>query len=177
MALKRELGLADAVLLVVGNVVGAGIFTTSGFLAGEVPQPLWFVGIWVFGGLLTLCGALTYAELAGMFPRTGGDARHRRPGWAGLPAARVTVGVRGELLIRLRIVDCRLRIWDILTKAQSEINNPKSAIDFPSPGSGGNFGGIHAGRACSPVVGARPLWDIRPPTFLRHSLWGVTILL
>ena len=55
-------------MLVVGNVVGAGIFTTSGFLAGELPQPFWFVGIWVLGGLLTLCGALTYAELAGCFP-------------------------------------------------------------------------------------------------------------
>lgn len=86
MALKRELGLSDAVLLVVGNVVGAGIFTTSGFLAGEVPQPLWFVGIWILGGLLTLCGALTYAELAGMFPRTGGDYQFLKEAygtWAG----------------------------------------------------------------------------------------------
>jgi APA family basic amino acid/polyamine antiporter len=86
LALKRELGLTDAVLLVVGNVVGAGIFTTSGFLAGEVPQPLWFVGIWVLGGLLTLCGALTYAELAGMFPRTGGDYQFLKEAygtWAG----------------------------------------------------------------------------------------------
>ncbi len=60
-------------MLVVGNMVGAGIFTTAGFLAGELSNPWVFAGIWVVGGFLTLCGALTYAELAGMFPRSGGD--------------------------------------------------------------------------------------------------------
>lgn len=60
-------------MLVVGNMVGAGIFTTAGFLAGELTNPWLFTGIWVIGGILTLCGALTYAELAGMFPRSGGD--------------------------------------------------------------------------------------------------------
>ena len=73
MQLNRRLNLFDTTLLVIGNVVGAGIFTTSGFLAGELPEPLFFIAIWVMGGLLTLCGALTYAEMAGMFPRSGGD--------------------------------------------------------------------------------------------------------
>ena len=72
MRLRQELTLADATLLVVGNVVGAGIFTTSGFLAGELPHPLLFVGIWILGALITIFGALTYAELAGMFPQAGG---------------------------------------------------------------------------------------------------------
>jgi APA family basic amino acid/polyamine antiporter len=73
MQLNRRLNLFDTTLLVIGNVVGAGIFTTSGFLAGELPEPTFFIAIWVMGGLLTLCGALTYAEMAGMFPRSGGD--------------------------------------------------------------------------------------------------------
>lgn len=86
MHLKRELNLSDATLLVVGNVVGAGIFTTSGFLAKELPHPLFFIGIWVFGGFITLLGALTYAELAGMFPKAGGDYLFLKAGygsWAG----------------------------------------------------------------------------------------------
>jgi len=86
MQLKRELNLSDAVLLVVGNVIGAGIFTTSGFLAGELPHPLLFIGIWMLGGVITLFGALTYAELAGMFPRAGGDYQFLKAGyglWAG----------------------------------------------------------------------------------------------
>lgn len=73
LSFQRKLNLFDAVMLVVGNMVGAGIFTTAGFLAGELTNPWLFTGIWVVGGLLTLCGALTYAELAGMFPRSGGD--------------------------------------------------------------------------------------------------------
>ncbi|OGP53193.1 MAG: hypothetical protein A2Y65_00995 [Deltaproteobacteria bacterium RBG_13_52_11] len=73
MQLNRRLTLFDATLLVIGNVVGAGIFTTSGFLAGELPHPLLFIAIWVIGGLLTICGALTYAEMASMYPRSGGD--------------------------------------------------------------------------------------------------------
>ena len=84
--LKRRLGLFDATLLVIGNVVGAGIFTTSGFLAGELPQPHFFIVIWVIGGLLTICGALTYAEMAGMFPYSGGDYQFLKAAygrWAG----------------------------------------------------------------------------------------------
>jgi APA family basic amino acid/polyamine antiporter len=86
MQLKRRLNLLDATLLIIGNVVGAGIFTTSGFLAGELPQPLFFIGIWIIGGLLTLCGALTYAEMAGMFPHSGGDYQFLKAAygpWAG----------------------------------------------------------------------------------------------
>ena len=73
MSFKRKLNLFDATMLVIGNVVGAGIFTTAGFLAEEFNNPWLFVGIWVIGGFLTLCGALTYAEMAGMFPASGGD--------------------------------------------------------------------------------------------------------
>ena len=73
MSLKRSLNLSDAILLVIGNTIGAGIFTTSGFLASELPDPLLFICIWILGGFITLCGALTYAELAGMFPFAGGD--------------------------------------------------------------------------------------------------------
>lgn len=86
MALERTLGLRNGVMIVVGNVVGAGIFTTSGFLAQNVGGPLEFMGIWAIGGLLTLFGALTYAELGAMFPRAGGDYQYLKEAygpWAG----------------------------------------------------------------------------------------------
>jgi APA family basic amino acid/polyamine antiporter len=84
--LKRRLSLFDATLLVIGNVVGAGIFTTSGFLASELPHPFFFLAIWIIGGFLTICGALTYAEMAGMFPYSGGDYQFLKAAygpWAG----------------------------------------------------------------------------------------------
>lgn len=86
MPLKRQLGLLDATLLVVGNVVGAGIFTTSGLLAQELPHPGLFVLIWAIGGALSLAGALTYAEMASALPYAGGDYQFLKAAyghWAG----------------------------------------------------------------------------------------------
>ena len=86
MSLPRSLTLLGAVMLVVGNVVGAGIFTTSGMLAGQVSHPLMFIGVWVVGGILTLTGALTYAELGAMFPRAGGDYQFIKEAYGSLAA-------------------------------------------------------------------------------------------
>ena len=132
MSLERKLNLFDATMLVAGNVVGAGIFTTAGFIARELPNPTFFIGIWVLGGVLTLFGALTYAEMSGMFPRSGGDYLFLKAAygsWAGfllgwvcfwiinpgsiavlaIASAKyikgfVDMGVRGEKLVALGIV-------------------------------------------------------------------------
>jgi len=60
-------------MLVIGCIVGVGIFRTAGAIAHQLPSPPLILGLWVFGGVLSLCGALCYAELAAMFPTTGGD--------------------------------------------------------------------------------------------------------
>ena len=73
LTLLRSLGLGDAMMLVVGCIVGSGIFRTASLIAGHVPSPLLTLALWAFGGVLSLCGALCYAELAAMFPATGGD--------------------------------------------------------------------------------------------------------
>ena len=84
MSLPRSLTLFSATMLVVGNVVGAGIFTTASFLAGQVAQPSVFLLVWVVGGLLTLCGTFTYAELGAMFPRAGGDYQYLKEAYGPL---------------------------------------------------------------------------------------------
>ncbi len=71
--LNRQLGKFDAVMLVIGNVIGIGIFTTTGYVAGKVGCPAEFFLIWILGGLYALFGAMTYAELASRFPIAGGD--------------------------------------------------------------------------------------------------------
>ncbi len=70
---KQEMGLLDATSLVIGSVIGSGIFMTTGFIIGFVKSPLLVLVVWVLGGLITLTGALTFAELAGMFPKAGGQ--------------------------------------------------------------------------------------------------------
>ncbi|GAB6147209.1 APC family permease [Desulfocicer niacini] len=71
--LKRELGLFSATALVIANMVGSGIFTTSGFIMAELKNPHTLVLCWIFGGLFALCGALCYGELGARFPKAGGE--------------------------------------------------------------------------------------------------------
>src|SRR6186713_1781001 len=68
----RQLGLLDATLLVMGGIVGVGIFYTPRLVAQHVPHPTAFLAMWAIGGLIALAGALTFAELGATFPKAGG---------------------------------------------------------------------------------------------------------
>src|SRR5690606_23158359 len=67
------LSVFDAVMITVGIVIGAGIFETPAFVAGIAGTPAMMLAAWVLGGVLSLIGALTYAELATTYPSAGGD--------------------------------------------------------------------------------------------------------
>src|SRR5438094_9876052 len=84
--LPRQLGLWSAVAVLIGSTIGGGIFRTPAIIAGRVPDPLPMFGVWILGGLLALCGALTYAELAALFPRSGGVYVYIREAFGRLPA-------------------------------------------------------------------------------------------
>ena len=71
--LKRTLKLFPATNLVVANMIGAGIFTTSGLLLQQLGSPLLMMGLWIAGGALALLGALCYGELGAAMPRAGGE--------------------------------------------------------------------------------------------------------
>ena len=70
--LIRAIGLGSAILLVVGNVIGSGIFLTTGGMAALIPSASLLLLAWALGGLLAIAGGLTYAEMGAMFPRSGG---------------------------------------------------------------------------------------------------------
>ena len=84
--LPRSLGLFSAVAVLIGSTIGSGIFRTPALIARRVPAPVPMLAVWVLGGALALCGALTYAELAGMHPRSGGIYVYVREGFGRLPA-------------------------------------------------------------------------------------------
>lgn len=69
----RRLGAVDASLIVVGSIVGAGIFLVSGDVAKLVHSPAAFLLTWLLGGAVALAGALSNGELGGLFPRSGGE--------------------------------------------------------------------------------------------------------
>lgn len=84
--LPRKLTFFDGVALLVGSVIGSGIFVVPSLIAQRVPEPGLVLGIWIFSGLLVLCGALTLAELSAMLPQSGGLYVYMReaygPFWA-----------------------------------------------------------------------------------------------
>ncbi len=71
--LTREIGLLSATVLVIANMVGTGIFTTSGFILAELSNPYTLLLCWLIGGIFALCGALCYGELGARFPQAGGE--------------------------------------------------------------------------------------------------------
>ncbi len=71
--LERKLGLFPATNIVVANMIGAGIFTTSGLLMTGLNDPVLMLALWVAGGIIALCGALSYGELGAAMPGAGGE--------------------------------------------------------------------------------------------------------
>jgi APA family basic amino acid/polyamine antiporter len=70
---ERGLGLFDSTMLVMGAMIGSGIFIVPADMARRLGSPGWLLAAWVLTGLLTVAGALSYGELAAMFPRAGGQ--------------------------------------------------------------------------------------------------------
>jgi basic amino acid/polyamine antiporter, APA family len=75
---RRQLGLFDATMIVMGGIVGAGIFANPSEVAHRVHTPFLILGVWVLGGLLAMCGAFIWAELAARLPGTGGQYLYLR---------------------------------------------------------------------------------------------------
>jgi len=71
--LERKIGLFSATNIVIANMIGAGIFTTSGLLMENLGNPNLMIILWVFGGLIALSGALCYAEVGSAIPKAGGE--------------------------------------------------------------------------------------------------------
>lgn len=84
--LVRAIGLGSAILLVVGNVIGSGIFLTTGGMAEHIPSASLLLLAWVLGGVLAIAGGLTYAEMGAMFPRSGGVYVFLKEAYGALPA-------------------------------------------------------------------------------------------
>src|SRR6201995_4022241 len=70
---KRSLGLLDATMIVVGSMIGSGIFIVSADITRNVGSAGWLILVWVLTGVLTVTAALSYGELSGMYPKAGGQ--------------------------------------------------------------------------------------------------------
>jgi len=75
---RHQLGLFDAIMIVMGGIVGAGIFANPSEVAHRVHTPFLILGVWVLGGFIAMCGAFIWAELATRLPGTGGQYLYLR---------------------------------------------------------------------------------------------------
>jgi len=83
--LRRALGAWDGALITIGSVLGTAIFLTPSDIARVLPHAGLILAVWIAGGLLTLAGALTYAEMGAMFPRAGGMYHFLKEAYGPLP--------------------------------------------------------------------------------------------
>jgi APA family basic amino acid/polyamine antiporter len=79
--LSRELTFTSATALVISNMIGSGIFGTTGYLAGDLGRPSLVLGVWLAGAVVAVSGCLCYAELGINFPRSGGEYVYLREAW------------------------------------------------------------------------------------------------
>ena len=83
---KRELGLLDGTMLVVGSMIGSGIFIVSSDMVRQVGSAGWLILIWVLTGFITVIAAVSYGELSAMFPKAGGQYVYLKEAYGKLTA-------------------------------------------------------------------------------------------
>jgi APA family basic amino acid/polyamine antiporter len=83
---RQHLGLFDATMLVAGSMIGSGIFIVSADISRDVGSAGWLLFVWVLTGIMTIIGALSFAELAAMMPNAGGQYVYLREAYGPLPA-------------------------------------------------------------------------------------------
>ena len=113
MSFRRALGAFDATMVVVGGIIGSGIFILPSVVAQRLPTPGLMLLAWLVGGAISLAGAFAFAELAALFPRAGGEYVYLREayhplvaflfGWASL--LMIQGGGLGAVAITLPFVD------------------------------------------------------------------------
>jgi amino acid transporter len=84
--LQRQVGLWSAISVVIGTTIGSGIFRSPAGITDRLPGPIPLASVWIMGGMLALCGALSLSEIASAYPRTGGVYAFVKEGFGRLPA-------------------------------------------------------------------------------------------
>ena len=198
-ALARRLGVFDATMLVMGGIVGSGIFMNPYVVARQVHTPFLILGAWVLGGLIALAGAFIYAELAALRPEVGGQYAYLRDafhpaaafvyGWGlllvtqsgGMAAVAVTfsryvvelTGLRvGESTIAVVMLAVLTAINCLGVRAGATVQNALMVTKIVAV-----LGLVVVGFALvhPAAAGHRPLLD-RPPSFALVSAMGAALI-
>ncbi len=133
-SLPRVLGAWMATALVVGTVIGSGVFKKARVVADNVPEFGLAMGVWVLGGVLTVVGALAYAEVAVRYPKAGGNYVFLREGygrWAGFLWGWVDFGIIRSASIAVLATMAVESLHDILRQAAATPDGvPPEVVGF-----------------------------------------------
>jgi basic amino acid/polyamine antiporter, APA family len=133
---QQRLGLFDATMLVAGTMIGSGIFIVSADIARDVGSSGWLLAVWILTGVITIIGALSYAELAAMMPQAGGQYVYLREAYG--PLWGFLYGWAGFLVIQTgTIAAVAVAFAKFLGVLAPELGTGDPALifqhDFPSP--------------------------------------------
>jgi basic amino acid/polyamine antiporter, APA family len=84
--LKKQISFYTLTMIAIGSSIGSGIFKTPSEIAGYLPAEGWMLTVWIVGGIIALCGALTFAEISARYPQAGGFYVFLREAFGELPA-------------------------------------------------------------------------------------------
>ena len=98
--MPAEFGLAMAIFVVLASMVGVGLLTTSGYTVALVGSNQLMLGLWIVGGVIAVCGALTLAELSAALPHTGGDFVYLYEAYGPLAAFLSRLGIIPDRILR-----------------------------------------------------------------------------
>ena len=76
MAYNNKIGFKATISLVIGNIIGVGIFTTTGYIANFLDSSLLIFSLWILGGIYAISGAAVYGVLSKAYPLSGGDFQY-----------------------------------------------------------------------------------------------------
>ena len=84
--LKKHISFYTLTMIAIGSSIGSGIFKTPSEISGYLPVEGWMLAVWIVGGIIALCGALTFAEISANYPKAGGFYVFLREAYGELPA-------------------------------------------------------------------------------------------
>ncbi len=129
---SAKVGFYTAISLVIANMVGTGVFTSLGFQLFDIKSPFAIICLWLVGGIIALCGALTYGEIGVALPRSGGEYNYLSKlyhplfgflsGWVS-----VTVGFAAPVAL------AAMALGNYVTKIFPEVNLKEGFIRFEMP--------------------------------------------
>lgn len=165
-SLERVLGRLEATTIVVGSMIGSGIFLKASGMMQILPHPTWLLGCWAAAGLLTVSGALVIAELSARFPGSGGLYVFLREAFGPMPAYLFGWSLFA-ILQSGSIAGLATGLAKVLAEAYSLSGDQRQAIAFVS------IGGLTIVHCLSVSVGAK--WVQNSLTFIKYM--GLVMLI